>query len=207
MILRLSEIWLNKFERFRISRVEFVNNNQSTQGFSLMHLSWWELDDSLSSWDFEYDALRYEALVPLSWLTYDVSPWYWEKMIRLVCKRALEWRLYSAKETYNFSFMNHLRRESRQNPPNRHDSLRLSDSSYDAYVSFAEYSLHSRALLQKRRIILRSLLIVATPKVSHMTHLCLFHDSFNMCVPPELATHKRSNIHVSFIGLFCKRDL
>jgi len=31
------------------------------------------------------------------------------------------------------------------------------------YVSFAEYGLFYRALLQKRPIILRSLLIVATP--------------------------------------------
>jgi len=31
------------------------------------------------------------------------------------------------------------------------------------YVSFAEYRLFYRALLQKRRIILRSLLIVVTP--------------------------------------------
>jgi len=32
------------------------------------------------------------------------------------------------------------------------------------YVSFAEYSLFYRALLQKRHLILRSLLIVATPE-------------------------------------------
>jgi len=36
-------------------------------------------------------------------------------------------------------------------------------SSFKLYVSFAEYSLFYRALLQKRPMILRSLLIVATP--------------------------------------------
>ena len=35
--------------------------------------------------------------------------------------------------------------------------------SLESYVSFAEYSLFYRALLQKRPIILRSLLLVATP--------------------------------------------
>jgi len=35
--------------------------------------------------------------------------------------------------------------------------------SFKLYVSFAEYSLFYRALLQKRPVILRSLLIVATP--------------------------------------------
>ena len=35
--------------------------------------------------------------------------------------------------------------------------------SFKLYVSFAEYSFFYRALLQKRPIILRSLLIVATP--------------------------------------------
>jgi len=35
--------------------------------------------------------------------------------------------------------------------------------SLELQISFAEYSLFHRALLQKRRIILRSLLIVATP--------------------------------------------
>jgi len=35
--------------------------------------------------------------------------------------------------------------------------------SFKLWVSFAEYSLFHRALLQKRPIILRSLLIVATP--------------------------------------------
>jgi len=40
--------------------------------------------------------------------------------------------------------------------------------SLKSYVSFAEYRLFSRALLQKRPIILRSLLMVATPCVSRI---------------------------------------
>jgi len=57
---------------------------------------------------------------------------------------------------------------------------------------FAEYRLLYRALLQKRAIILRSLLIVATSCCN--THLVLSH---------EVITH----IYISFVGLFCKRDL
>ena len=40
--------------------------------------------------------------------------------------------------------------------------------SFKLQVSFAEYSLFYRALLQKRPIILRSLLIVATPYEAHI---------------------------------------
>jgi len=39
------------------------------------------------------------------------------------------------------------------------------------YVSFAEYSLFYRALLQTRPIILRSLLIIATPCMSRLTRM------------------------------------
>jgi len=46
--------------------------------------------------------------------------------------------------------------------------LRLVGSS-KLQVSFAEYHLFYRALLQKRRIILRSLLIVATPYLEGYT--------------------------------------
>jgi len=38
------------------------------------------------------------------------------------------------------------------------------------YVSFVEYSLFYRALLQKRPIILRSLLIIATPYVNTLSY-------------------------------------
>jgi len=48
-------------------------------------------------------------------------------------------------------------------------------------VSFAEYSLFYRAGLQKRPIILRSLLIVATPYTWDMTHSYVWHASF-ICV-------------------------
>ena len=55
-------------------------------------------------------------------------------------------RLYSAKETYNY-----------KEPTNRSHPI------VSLCLSFAEYSLFCRALLQKRPIIIRSLLIVATP--------------------------------------------
>ena len=57
-------------------------------------------------------------------------------------------------------------------------------ASLKLYVSFAEYSLFYRALLQKRPIILRSLLILATPSG----------------VPSVSRIDK-------LIGLFCKRAL
>ena len=51
-------------------------------------------------------------------------------------------------------------------------------SSLKSYVSFAEYRLFSRALLQKRLIILRSLLIVATPfDASVCKHIKCIHCS------------------------------
>ena len=66
--------------------------------------------------------------------------------IGLFCKRSLEKRLYSAKQTYNFQTMGWLRLVG---------SLKL-------YACFAEYSLFSRLLLQKSPIDVRSLLIDAT---------------------------------------------
>jgi len=60
-------------------------------------------------------------------------------------------------------------------------------------VSLAEYRLFNRALLQKRPIILRSLLIVATP-YQVKTQTCLVNVNCDLNI-------------VSFIGLFCKRDL
>jgi len=45
--------------------------------------------------------------------------------------------------------------------------------SLKSLVSFAEYGLFYRALLQKRPIILRSLLIVATPYVYHDSFICV----------------------------------
>ena len=60
-------------------------------------------------------------------------------------------------------------------------------------VSFAEYSLYYRALLQKRPLILRSLLIVAIPYVcvyvgmsvmyvSKCTYGCIYKCMYHMCM-------------------------
>jgi len=64
------------------------------------------------------------------------------KIIGLFCKRALGKRRYSAEGTCNWM------KES---------------FSYMSLLSFAEYRLFPRALLQKRPMILGSLLMVATP--------------------------------------------
>ena len=66
--------------------------------------------------------------------------------------------------------------------------------SFKLLVSFAESGLFDRALLQKRPIIVRSLLIVAT--LYHESKVGLFYKS----------RANASNVF-SFIGLFCKRDL
>ena len=58
-------------------------------------------------------------------------------------------------------------------------SLQLVGSS-KLKVSFAEYHLFFRALLQKRPIILRSLLIVATPYV----HKYDMYSTFRSCTDP-----------------------
>ena len=68
------------------------------------------------------------------------------QIIGLFCKRALQKRRYSAKDRHKLTI----------------GWLRLV-SSFKLQVSFAEYTLFYRALLQKRPIILRSVLIVATP--------------------------------------------
>ena len=62
---------------------------------------------------------------------------------------------------------------------------------------FGRHSLFYRALLQKRPILLRSLLIIATPP--HMQITMLAVDNVG-------GTEFFADI-VSFIGLFCKRDL
>ena len=61
-------------------------------------------------------------------------------------------------------------------------------------VSFAEYRLFYKALLQKRRIILRSVLIVATPKQETERYASIYGG----------ATMSRL---LKMIGLFCKRAL
>jgi len=60
-------------------------------------------------------------------------------------------------------------------------------------VSFAEYNLFNRALLQRRPIILRSLLIVATPHVcvhAARMHTCMHVCLMRACVP--IVSRKRA---------------
>ena len=52
------------------------------------------------------------------------------------------------------------------------------------YVSFAEYRLFYRALLQKRPIIVRSLLIVATPYPHLHLHLCPLYPRLHLHLYP-----------------------
>ena len=80
-------------------------------------------------------------------------------------------------------------------------SLRLV-SSLELSVSFAEGRLFYRALLQKRPLILSSLLILATPLTTED------QSRFFENVLKKLANYRSlvQNV-VSFIGLFCKRDL
>jgi len=123
--------------------------------------------------------------------------WGWSgKIMGLFCKKALEKRPYSAKESYIFKERtNHCRPigalcawwgwsgrthmssgtsvyENMWNETYERDLLTFGIHSmgwlrlvgyFKLQVSFAEYRLFYRALVQKRPIILRSLLIVATP--------------------------------------------
>jgi len=67
-----------------------------------------------------------------------------------------------------------------------------------SYVSFAEYSLVDRALLQKRPVILRSLLIVATP--------CLLCNTYDVTHPNESSpTHEcvpENTCRVEFVRVY-----
>jgi len=77
------------------------------------------------------------------------------------------------------------------------------------YVSFAEHSLFYRALLQKRRILLRSLLIVATPYPDIMACLnepcvskrarCLCKKAPHLCAWCMLMTHHITRICSAFV--------
>jgi len=82
--------------------------------------------------------------------------------------------------------------------------------SLKSYVSFAKEPYKRDDILQKRPIILRSLLIVATP----YRYWCVDILHINICVTDtawcarvdsllQRSMHRRA---VSFIGLFCKRD-
>jgi len=98
-----------------------------------------------------------------------------DNIIGLFCKRDLKKRQYSAKETYNF-----IDPTDRSHPilwftHTSHvffDSVitifcmgwLMSEGSMKLYVSFAEYCLFHRAILQKRPISLSILLSEATPQ-------------------------------------------
>jgi len=98
------------------------------------------------------------------------------QMIGLFCKRTLWKRLYSAQETYDL-----------KEPTNRSHPISISviDSSViGILLCIYEFVLFYRALLQKRPMILRSLLIVATPYVNadckgHQKRGCIIHDATN----------------------------
>jgi len=102
-----------------------------------------------------------------------------DTIIGLFCKRALQKRQYSAKETYNLIdpticshptrvWMSHFRRlkgsAAPAEPKNKMNMgwLQLVGS-LKLQVSFAEYRLFYKALLQKRLIFVRRLHIVASP--------------------------------------------
>jgi len=68
-------------------------------------------------------------------------------------------------------------------------------------VSLAEYRLFYRALLQKRPIILRSLLIVAVTR-DHNRVINLIHVAFRL-----IWDSCRLSTDIKIIGLFCKRAL
>jgi len=82
-------------------------------------------------------------------------------------------------------------------------------------VSFAEYRLFYRALLQKRPMILRSLRIVATPYEGRLSQ-CIVHvhqlrmSTKGIRMYPEAACEKIYGVatmsrRLKIIGLFCKR--
>jgi len=76
------------------------------------------------------------------------------KIIGFFCKRALWKRLYSAQETHNI-----------KEPTNCSHPIRISRLLKIIGLLSRIYSLFYRALLQKRPVMLRGLLIVATPYV------------------------------------------
>jgi len=109
-----------------------------------------------------------------------VTSMYPLKITGLFCKRPLYKRRYSAKETYNF-----------KEPTNRSHPIR---------VLVTEYSLFYRALLQKRPIILRSLLLVAPHTMcdkwtqQHTTHThSIRHDSQSDDIHTRNWTHLQKN--------------
>jgi len=77
--------------------------------------------------------------------------------------------------------------------------------SLELSVSFAEYSLFYRALLQKRRIMLRSLLIIATPYHSYTlgtVYAYAWHDSI-ICVARRFHTCDMTHSYVWHDSFIC----
>jgi len=89
------------------------------------------------------------------------------KILGLFCKRDLWKRWYSAKETYNL-----------KEPTNRSHPMRIWDTC--RCVSFAEYSLFYRALLQKRPI-----------PWALETHVVVSHMWMRLCRHSSYCTFKR----------------
>ena len=113
-------------------------------------------------------------------------------------------------------------------PQKTHKSLKRVGS-MKLQVSLAEYHLFYRALLQKRPIILQSLLIVATPYLTPYTQVSFAGKPFfERSLLPDLSFYRphsqeppKSPIEISYIltyglayvsridqiiGLFCKKD-
>jgi len=70
------------------------------------------------------------------------------------------------------------------------------EGSLKLWVSFAEYRLFYRAVLQRRPIISRSLLIVATPYQLSIAFVGCIHIDLVACIPVDLAT----SIHTDLIN-------
>jgi len=90
------------------------------------------------------------------------------QMIGLFCKRALQKRLYSAKETFDFKEPTN-RSHPIYSPASSNHRLIYNGmgwlrlvGSLQSYVYFAKQPYERDYILQKRPIILRSVLIVAT---------------------------------------------
>jgi len=125
------------------------------------------------------------------------------KIKGLFCKRALQKRLYSAKETYNFAVLTR-----------KYAYFLGKILTCCLTASQAEYSLFYRALLQKSPVIWRSLLIVDSKSRQHrmdaifsLTFENLFsnwNDHITQCCLDLLSTMSRL---LKITGLFCKRAL
>jgi len=91
-------------------------------------------------------------------------------------------------------------------PTPSHTHTHWSVGSIKLYVSFAEYSLFYRVLLQKRPIILSILLTKATPYMHTHKATPYIHCETRQSMTYASYLSLLQNI-LSFIGFFCKRDL